>query len=62
VKPPIAPGTPLHQLLRLVAQQIARDEAINPRETKRHAQAVDSANPRERTSTAGINDEVDSSS
>jgi hypothetical protein len=61
-KQPIVPGTPLYQLLRLVAQRIARDEAINPRETKRRAQADDSANARERTSTAGINDEIDSSS
>jgi hypothetical protein len=59
-KQPIAPGTPLYQLLWLVAQRIARDEAINPRETKQHAQADDSAEPRERTSTDGIDDEVDS--
>jgi hypothetical protein len=56
-KQPIAPGTPLHQLLWLVAQRIARDEANNPRETNRRAEAGESAKALERTSTDGLNDE-----
>jgi hypothetical protein len=59
-KQPIAPGTPLHQLLWLVAQRIARDEAINPRETNRRSVAVGSAEPLEDSSTVGRNDESSS--